>query len=148
MPTDPAPREQYDDARYPHQRVTGVVIASAFAVHRAFGFGFLEAVYRRAMAVELRYLGVDVQQETSFPLHYRGECVGNYRADLIVANCVIVEVKAGPRLDPTARAQLLNYLSCSGLELGLIVHFGPSVDIKRIVATRPPPLQRPSAPSA
>ena len=121
--------------RYPHQRVTGAVIAAAYAVHRAFGYGFLESGYRRALVVELRHMGFTVRQEAPYPLHHRGEPVGNYAADIVVEDVVLVEVKAARLLDPESVPQTLNYLRASTIDLGLIVHFGPRLGIKRLVYT-------------
>ena len=128
------------DQHHQHAELTGRVIASAYRVHRQLGFGFLESVYRRALAAELRCLGMDVMTEVPYDVVYRGVTVGMYRADLVPEGKVIVEVKTGAKPDPTAKAQLLNYLKVSGLQVGLILHFGPELQIKRLVFT---PGQRP-----
>jgi GxxExxY protein len=125
-------RARYSEASYPEQRLSGLAITAAYAVHRAFGYGFLESVYRKALIVELRHQGADVREEVAFDLAYRGVRVGAYRADIIVGNRLIVEVKAGLLPDPIAPVQLLNYLAASRLEVGLILHFGPDLQIKRL----------------
>lgn len=121
---------------YPSQELTGQIIGAFFEVHRAFGFGHLEAVYRRSMAVELTYLGRSVAQEVPYVLTHRGVEVGFYRADLVVESSVIVEAKTGLIMDPVAPAQLLNYLKSAKLEVGLVLHFGPRPQIKRVIASR------------
>ena len=117
-------------------RCRPLIIASAFSVFRKFGYGFLEPVYRRALAAELRHRGVRIDQEVHFELFHHSEPVGSYRADLIVDARVIVETKAGAVLDPNAPVQLLNYLCAARLSLGLVVHFGPKgARVKRVVAS-------------
>jgi GxxExxY protein len=128
--------ERFSEHEYPLQELTGRIILAFFEVHRRFGFGFLESVYRRALAVELAHAGIPVAQEVPFELMYRGVSVGFYRADLIVASTVIVEAKTGLLLDPVAPAQLLNYLKAARLEVGLVLHFGPRTQIKRVIASR------------
>ncbi len=119
--------------QFPQRDLTHRIIGAAFAVHNTLGFGYLEAVYRRALAVELRKQGIDHQLERTFDLLYEGVDVGSYRADLIVDSAVIVEVKSGLLLDPAAAVQLLNYLRASGIEVGIIIHFGLRVEVKRLV---------------
>ena len=123
---------RFSEASYPEQRLSGMVITAAYAVHRAFGYGFLESVYRKALTVELRHQGAEVREEVPFDLTHRGVGVGLYRADVIVGGRLIAEVKTGLLPDPAAPAQLLNYLAASGLEVGLVLHFGPELQIKRL----------------
>ena len=122
--------------RYPLQGLTGKIIASAYAVFRARGFGFFESVYRRALVVELRYLGVAVAEEVSYEIFHRGVSVGLYRADVVADSKVIIEVKTGSLLDAVAVVQVRNYLRAAGLTLGLVVHFGPrGVTVKRVITS-------------
>ena len=110
------------------------VIRSAFAVARALGHGFLEAVYKNALAVELERAGIEHQKEQVFPVHYRGEKVGNYVADLVVGNAIIVELKVVEALSAPHSAQLLNYLKASSRPIGLLFNFGkPRIDVKRVL---------------
>ena len=127
----------FSEKHYPHQALTGKIIASCYAVQRAFGFGVYESVSRRALAVELQYLGVNVAQEVPYELFHRGESVGYYRADLVVDSRVLVETKTGLLCDPNAARQLLNCMCAARLSLGLVAHFGPrGVTIKRVIASR------------
>ena len=124
----------YPEHDYPHQELTGKIIASSFAVFRAFGYGFLESVYRRALCVELDHLGVSVAQEVPYELFHRGVSVGLYYADVVAESTVIVETKTAPVVDPTAAQQLLNCLCAARLTLGLLVYFGPTgAQIKRVI---------------
>ena len=94
----------------------------------------MEPVYRRVLAVELRHAGLNIQTEVPFELFHLGEPVGRYRADLIVEKQLIVEVKTGPALDPSAVAQLLNYLNVTRLRLGLVLFFGPTPNkVRRVI---------------
>jgi GxxExxY protein len=123
------------EARYPSHELTGRIIGAFFAVHKALGFGHVEAVYRRALVVELDYLGIPARQEVPFEVLHRGVSVGFYRADLVVAATIIVEVKTGHILDPAAPVQLLNYLKTAHLEVGLVLHFGMRPQIKRVISS-------------
>lgn len=123
----------YSEAEYPHQRITGAVVVAAHTVHRTLGFGFLEVVYKRALAIELRKMGFQVDRERRFDVTYGDEKIGYFDADLVVEACVIVEVKTGLLPDPVAPAQTLNYLRASTLVVGLVLHFCPHLTIKRLV---------------
>ncbi|MDB5071339.1 MAG: hypothetical protein JWM87_2450 [Candidatus Eremiobacteraeota bacterium] len=125
--------KRFSDADFPDQNLSGLVIAAGYAVHQAFGYGFLESVYKKALVVELRHKGAAVDQEVRFDLTHRGVNVGVYRADVIVEGRIIIEVKTGLLPDPVAGGQLLNYLAASHLTLGLLLHFGPRLEIKRVI---------------
>ena len=128
-----SPDTKYPSERYPLKDLTHRIIGACFTVQREFGYGFLEAVYRRSIAVELQYLGIPVEQEVRYELFHRGVSVGVYKADL-VAGQVLIETKAGPTIPEGSQAQLLNCLSASRLQLGLLVHFGPTgAVIKRLL---------------
>ena len=122
----------------PHGRLTNTIIGALFEVHNVLGQGFLESVYANALTVELRLRGVLVERNVAFEVMYRGTSVGRYVADLVVDQTVIVETKVAKAIDPVHRAQLLNYLRASGLEVGLVANFGNSVQFKRVVRTQRP----------
>ena len=133
----PTSDQEYPEELFPLQALTGTIIAAAFEVFRAFGYGFLESVYRRALVVELEYRGVQVGQKVLYPLTHRGKPVGSYEADVIAEGQVIVEVKTGKTRDPVAPTQLLNYLSSAKLDLGLVVDFTPrGARVKRLIASK------------
>ena len=98
------------------------------------GCGFLEKVYENALAHEIRKAGFPVKQQHSIHVWYDGVVVGEYVADLLVADSVLVELKAVNAIDPIHTAQCLNYLKGTGLEVCLLINFGkPRVEIKRII---------------
>ncbi|HEY2375556.1 MAG TPA: GxxExxY protein [Gemmatimonadaceae bacterium] len=121
------------DANYPLSELTGDVIAGFYRTYDAFGFGFLESVYRRALSVELKLAGLGVEREVPFELFHLGEAIGRYRADLIIEKTLIVEIKTGRFLDSEAIPQVLNYLNVTRLPLGLILFFGPKPKVKRVI---------------
>jgi len=119
----------------PHGNLTNLIIGAGFEVHNVLGGGFLEAVYANALTVELRHRGVPVDRNVAFAVVYRGCSVGRYVADLVVNQKVIVETKVAKAIDLAHRAQVSNYLRASGLEVGLVMNFGSSVQFKRVVAS-------------
>lgn len=119
--------------QYPHGRITGMVIAAAHVVYRKLGYGFRESVYRRALVIELRHMGLAVEEEKPYDVFYRGQSLGIHRIDLVAEDCVIVEAKAGRLLDPEAPVQTLSYLRAASIDVALITHFGPKLAIKRMV---------------
>ncbi len=117
------------------ERVCNLVISAFYEVCTRLRPGFLETVYVGAMCVELRKRGVEFKREWPVAVRYRDVEVGHYRADLLVAGRLIVEVKAGRRLDDSARWQALNYLNATGLSLGLVLYFGYPPSVQRVVAS-------------
>lgn len=117
----------------PHSEITEAVIGSAFEVHRVLGYGFLEAVYRNAMAVELRQRGLRAEMEHRLSVSYKGSEVGLYVADLLVEGLVLVELKVAEDYRKADEAQLLNELAATKLALGLLINFGRrKVEFKRM----------------
>ncbi len=113
--------------------VSHTVLGVFFDVYNELGFGFLEAVYRRALALELRSRGLSALEEVPLPVYVRRHVVGDYRADLMVERQLIAEVKVADAIHPRHRAQLLNYLRASDVERGLILNFGPKAQFERLV---------------
>ena len=113
--------------------ITGTVINGFHVSYDQLGHGFLESVYRRALAVELRSLGLAVVEEAALEVWYRGTKIGRFRADLLVEKRVIVEIKTGRAFSDPDRKQLLNYLRASDIEVGLLLLFGPTPVFKRLV---------------
>lgn len=117
-----------------HRATTEAIIGAAFEVHQELGYGFLERVYQRALQVELIRRGVAAEIEKRIQVQYKGVAVGDYDADLIVADSVAVEIKVNPQYDKRDEAQLLNELKATGLKVGLLVNFGRNkVEYKRLV---------------
>jgi GxxExxY protein len=105
-------------------RVSGAVVDSAFAVHTVLGPGLLESAYQACLAHELSKRGFVVQREVALPVVYDGlKLEAGYRIDLLVENCIVVEVKSVEALAPIHKAQLLSYLKLSGNPLGLLLNF-------------------------
>ena len=119
-----------------HADITHEIIGAFYDVYNEMGHGYLESVYANALPVALRARNVEWQREVPFPVHFRGEIVGDYRSDLVVDNKVIVEVKVAERIVAAHEAQLLNYLRASGLSVGLILNFGPKASTRRLLWTR------------
>ena len=116
-----------------HRAVTEAIIGAAFEVHSQLGYGFLERVYQRALQVELNRRGFFAEMEKRIQVKYKGIIVGEYDADLIVADLVVVE-KVNPQYNKRDEAQLLNELKATGLKVGLLVNFGRTkVEYKRLV---------------
>ncbi|MEP6834111.1 MAG: GxxExxY protein [Gemmatimonas sp.] len=116
-----------------HKDITDKILKAFFHVHSALGYGFLEIVYQRAMPLALARLGVACVREVPLRIHFLGECVGKYRADLIVETKVIVETKAAPQVTSKHDLQIYNYLRASNLEVGLVLNFGPTATFHRYV---------------
>ncbi len=117
-------------------QLTETIIGCAYTVSNALGSGFLEKVYENALAIELRRGGLKVVQQYPVPVHYQGELVGDYVADMLVEDSKLVELKSASGLDDVYFAQCLNYLKATGLKVCLLLNFGkPELQIKRI-ATR------------
>jgi GxxExxY protein len=115
-----------------HEELTRGIIGGAVAVHRVLGPGFLESVYQRALIHELRTGGVPVEDEKPILVLYVGVDVGVFSADLLVAGVVLVEIKAIRVIVPAHEVQLVNYLTATGVELGLLLNFGAErLGIKR-----------------
>jgi len=117
-----------------HRATTEAIIGAAFEVHQELGYGFLERVCQRALQVELIRRGVAAEIERRIQVQYKGVVVGDYDADLVVADSVAVEIKVNPQYDKRDEAQLLNELKATGLKVGLLVNFGRNkVEYKRLV---------------
>jgi GxxExxY protein len=120
----------------PGGELTERVIAASFAVYRELGAGFLESVYVAALRIALRDAGLAALHEAQLPAWFRGQRVGEFRADLLIEGKLVVEVKACPALSPAHQAQLINYLRAAGIPLGLLLNFGPKPGIKRVIWSR------------
>ena len=114
-----------------HAELTDRIIGAAFSVHNGLGYGFLEKVYENALRIELEEEGLAVQQQATMSVSYKGRLVGEYYADLVVEGKVVVELKAVSELAREHEVQLVNYLKASGVEVGLLINFGRSVEVRR-----------------
>ena len=116
-------------------KLSETILDSFFFVYKEFGYGFLESVYSNAFATELEYRGVRVERQAPFELHHRGKEVGRYRADLVVGNTILIEVKSTRQLVEADERQLLNYLKATPIEIGFLLHFGPKPKFLRRLLT-------------
>ena len=116
---------------FKHTDITETIIKAFYTVYNHLGYGFLEKVYANALKLELEKLGMSVQQEIPINVYYDGQIVGEYFADLLVGEAVIIELKAVKKLVAEHEAQLLNYLKATPYEVGLLFNFGPTPEIKR-----------------
>lgn len=116
-----------------HRDTTDKIIGCFYRAGNQMGHGFLESVYHNVMFHELSKAGLKVRSKVRLPVRYEGLIVGDFEADLIVEECVILEIKAARAIDPSAIAQLMNYLRASQIEVGLLLNFGPKLEFKRVV---------------
>lgn len=115
--------------------ITGKIIKAFYNVYNTLGYGFLEKVYENAMVLELKKLNLHGRRQVPLKVYYDDTQVGDYFADIIVEECVIVELKAAEALCEEHEAQLLNYLRATDIEYGLLLNFGKIPQIKRKVWT-------------
>ncbi len=114
--------------------ITYKINGAIFEVNRILGPGFLEKVYENALAQELKSIGLKVETQSPIKVYYKKECVGEYFADLLVEDKVIVELKTVKKIEKIHEAQLLNYLKATGIQIGLLVNFREQkAEIKRFV---------------
>ncbi|MDX5976698.1 GxxExxY protein [Vreelandella alkaliphila] len=116
------------------EALTYQIRGAVFEVSKQLGPGFLESIYQRALAIELRSIGLEVETEKPVNIYYKQCLVGEHRLDVLVENRVILELKAQSQLPASAEPQLINYLRATGLQVGLLINFSfPKTFIKRIV---------------
>jgi GxxExxY protein len=122
----PKPMERED--------ITREIIGCVYKVYNTMGFGFLESVYEKCLVIELRRAGLKVEAQKPVPVRYAGRSVGDFTADLVVEETVIVELKSVQRLTKAHEIQLVNYLVATGLPVGLLVNFGEAkAEVRRKV---------------
>ena len=118
---------------YKHSEITEKIIKAFFVVYNTLGYGFLERVYENAMFIELMSMDIEVERQKQIIVYYEGKEVGEYFADLLVEECVIVELKAAEYLCEEHEFQLINYLKATEIEVGLLLNFGKKPEVKRKV---------------
>lgn len=114
---------------------TEKIIQAFYKVYNKLGFGFLEKVYQNALLIELRKIGFDCKSEYPITVFYDVFEVGYYKADILVDNCIIIEVKASEGLTEEYEFQLINYLKATELEIGLLLNFGKNPEFRRKIFT-------------
>jgi GxxExxY protein len=116
-----------------HADVTGLILKVFYDVYNELGSGFLESVYHSALVVALQQAGLQVLTQVAVPVYFRGQMVGDFRADLVVNDNVLLELKASQNLDRIHEAQVLNYLRATSIEIALLLNFGPKPQFKRFL---------------
>ena len=115
-----------------HEELTKAVIGCAYKVYNKMGFGFLESVYEKCLLIEFDRAGLQVERQQAISVTYEGQTVGEFYADIVVNNKVIVELKSVECLDKSHEIQLVNYLVATGISVGLLINFGArKVEVKR-----------------
>lgn len=114
-----------------YQNITSQIISCFYKVYNTLGFGFLEKVYENALKIELEKSGLKVQKQRPIDVNYEGQLVGEYFADLVVEDKIILELKAVESLIPEHEYQLINYLKATEIEVGLLLNFGKKPEIRR-----------------
>lgn len=119
-----------------HAEITKTIIGCAFEVMHELGSGFLESVYEKSLLVALRDSSLCARAQQPINVIFRGHTVGDFYADILVENCVLVELKAVKAIAPKHQAQIINYLRATGIEVGLLINFGnPKLEFKRFTRT-------------
>ena len=116
-----------------HKTLTAAIISIFYKVYNTLGYGFLEKVYENAMMYEFKKAEISATSQSPIKVLYEDEIMGEYYADILVDDKVIVEIKAVKNLAPEHKAQLLNYLKATDKEVGLLLNFGPKPEISRKV---------------
>lgn len=118
-----------------HGEITHEIIGAFYDTYNALGWGYPESIYANAMPIFLRRRGLQLSREVVFPVVLEGVALGEFRADLVVAGKVIVELKACERIVAAHEAQLISYLKASTYPIGLLLNFGPKAEVRRIIWT-------------
>ena len=120
-----------DNQDFKYKELTEKIIKIFYRVYNNLGYGFLEKVYENAMMIEFKKEGIFAVAQFAIKVFYEGEVIGEYYADILVDNKVIVEIKAAKHLVEENEAQLLNYLKATDIEVGLLLNFGTKPEFKR-----------------
>ena len=119
--------------KFKHKEITDIILKSFYEVYNELGEGFLESVYESALNMVLTGYGLSVERQKDISVFFRGKEVGDFKADLIVNQKVILELKAVSAFNPAHEAQLINYLKATNIEVGLLLNFGKKPEFKRFV---------------
>lgn len=119
--------------RLVHEELTRTILAACFDVVNELGAGFLESVYEKALLISLQQKGLTATAQVPLTVTFRGQNVGQFFADILVEDIIIIEIKAVKALLPEHQAQLINYLKATGKEVGLLINFGnPKLEYRRL----------------
>lgn len=118
-----------------HKSITDSILKTFYEIYNGLGHGFLEKVYQNAMYFQLKSLGYKIEAQKRINVYFKGQLVGEYYADLIVEDVVIVELKTAELLMNIHIAQVINYLKATPIEVGMLLNFGEEPEFKRIIYT-------------
>jgi len=118
-----------------HKELTDKVIKTFYQVYNELGFGFLERVYQNALFFELKAQGFNCESEKAIKVYYKNLLVGEYRADILIENKLILELKATPTIVKDHELQLINYLKATEIEIGMLLNFGEKPEFRRKIFT-------------
>jgi GxxExxY protein len=119
--------------RIKYKEITDIILKSFYEVYNELGDGFLESVYENALYIVLTGYDLNIEKQKEIPVFFRGNTIGDFKADLVANEKVIIELKAVRTLDPAHEAQLINYLKATNIEVGLLLNFGKKPEFKRFV---------------
>ena len=117
---------------FKHVQLTEKIIGVFYEVYNELGFGFLESVYEQAMCIALRQGGLCVECQVPINVYFRGVEVGFFKADMLVEGVILLELKSARALEPAHESQLANELRATDIEVGLLLNFGPTPEVKRV----------------
>jgi len=120
-------------AQLKHGDVTEKIVGVFYDVYNELGYGFLESVYEESLVIALQEAGLEVNRQVSVPVWFRGQKVGDFRADVTVENCVLLELKCAKGLDAAHEAQILHYLKSTDIEVALLLNFGVRPQFRRLL---------------
>lgn len=118
-----------------HEELTNKILKAFYTVYNTLGYGFLEKVYENAMMIELKKMGLNGSKQIPIKVFYDEFKVGDYYADIIVEDLIILELKAMERISENHEYQLINYLKATEIEIGLLLNFGEKPEFKRKIFT-------------
>lgn len=139
------PQINADERRFKHVELTRTVIGIFYQVYNELGFGYAESVYEIAMELALTEAGLVVVRQSPIQVHFRGRIIGEFRADMLVNDKLILELKAARALDSAHEAQVINYLKATPIEVALLLNFGPKPETRRLAFDNTRKHLRPSA---
>lgn len=116
-----------------YKEITDKILKGFYEVYNELGDGFLESVYENALYIVLSGYGLTVERQKNISVIFRGDVIGDFKADLIINGNIIIELKAVRALDPAHEAQLINYLKATNIEVGLLLNFGRKPEFKRFI---------------
>lgn len=122
-----------DADNYKHSEITEKIVKAFYKVYNTLGYGFLEKVYENALLIEIEKAGLLVKKQSEIKVYYEEKEVGVYFADLVIENCVIIELKTAEILKAEHEFQLINYLKATEIEVGLLLNFGKKPEVRRKV---------------